>query len=47
MEACAFGKHFKKLPSIFEGHIIYVNILPRQKKKELLKDSKNSYNLPA
>jgi hypothetical protein len=32
VEACVFGKHFKKLPSVFGGHLIYVNILPRKKK---------------
>jgi hypothetical protein len=46
VEACVFGKHFKKLPSIFGGHLMYANIFLRKKKKELLRDSKNSYNLP-
>jgi hypothetical protein len=33
VEACALGKHFKKLPSVFGEHLIYVKILPQQKKR--------------
>jgi hypothetical protein len=33
VEACVFGKHFKKLPSVFGRHLIYINIFPRKKKE--------------
>jgi hypothetical protein len=32
VEACVFRKHLKKLPIVFGGHLIYVNIFPQKQK---------------